>query len=157
MRSIRQRTLALLLSILLISLGLMSWRSYRDAQHEIEELFDAQLAQSARLVQGLVGHDMDQPTRQALQAALDQVFQGDAGAETGEGETPGAVDPTDPTTPVDPGDATAQERARTLLDEAEALFKGADEALVAGDLGDYQAKMKAAEAKVLEAVKALDE
>ena len=72
MRSIRQRTLALLLSILLISLGLMSWRSYRDAQHEIEELFDAQLAQSARLVQGLVGHDMDQPTRQALQAALDQ-------------------------------------------------------------------------------------
>ena len=72
MRSIRQRTLALLLSILLISLGLMSWRSYQDAQHEIEELFDAQLAQSARLVQGLVGHDMDQPTRQALQAALDQ-------------------------------------------------------------------------------------
>ena len=94
---------------------------------------------------------------ETLQAALDQVFQGDAGAETGEGETPGAVDPTDPTTPVDPGDATAQERARTLLDEAEALFKGADEALVAGDLGDYQAKMKAAEAKVLEAVKALDE
>ena len=70
-RSIRQRTLALLLGTLLVSLSLISWRSYRDAHHEIEELFDAQLAQSARLVQGLVGREMDPPVRQALQTALD--------------------------------------------------------------------------------------
>ena len=69
-RSIRQRTLALLLGTLLISLSLISWRSYRDARHEIEELFDAQLAQSARLVQGLVGREMDPQARGALQAAL---------------------------------------------------------------------------------------
>ena len=70
-RSIRQRTLALLLGTLLVSLSLISWRSYRDASHEIEELFDAQLAQSARLVQGLVGHEMDPQARRALQEALD--------------------------------------------------------------------------------------
>lgn len=58
-RSIRQRTLALLLGTLLVSLSLISWRSYRDARHEIEELFDAQLAQSARLVQGLVMREME--------------------------------------------------------------------------------------------------
>ncbi|WP_417792516.1 ATP-binding protein [Stutzerimonas xanthomarina] len=70
-RSIRNRTLVLVLGILLLSLSLISWRSYRDARHEIEELFDAQLAQSARLVQGLVMHDMEPSSRQALQSALD--------------------------------------------------------------------------------------
>jgi two-component system sensor histidine kinase QseC len=70
-RSIRHRTLALLLGTLLVSLSLISWRSYRDARHEIEELFDAQLAQSARLVQGLVGREMDPQARRALQQALD--------------------------------------------------------------------------------------
>lgn len=70
-RSIRQRTLALLLGTLLVSLSLISWQSYRDARHEIEELFDAQLAQSARLVQGLMVRDMDRQTRDALQQALD--------------------------------------------------------------------------------------
>lgn len=70
-RSIRQRTLALLLGTLLLSLSLISWRSYRDAHHEIEELFDAQLAQSARLVQGLIVSEMSPQARQALQTALD--------------------------------------------------------------------------------------
>ncbi|MBU1458224.1 MAG: sensor histidine kinase N-terminal domain-containing protein, partial [Gammaproteobacteria bacterium] len=70
-RSIRNRTLVLVLGILLLSLSLISWRSYRDARHEIEELFDAQLAQSARLVQGLVMHEMEPSARQALQTALD--------------------------------------------------------------------------------------
>ncbi len=70
-RSIRQRTLALLLGTLLVSLSLISWRSYRDARHEIEELFDAQLAQSARLVQGLVMREMEPQARQGLQTALD--------------------------------------------------------------------------------------
>ena len=69
--SIRNRTLALVLGTLLVSLSLISWRSYRDARHETEELFDAQLAQSARLVQGLVMREMDAPARRALQQALD--------------------------------------------------------------------------------------
>ena len=70
-RSIRNRTLVLVLGILLLSLSLISWRSYRDARHEIEELFDAQLAQSARLVQGLVMRQMEPSARHALQSALD--------------------------------------------------------------------------------------
>ncbi len=71
-RSIRNRTLVLVLGILLLSLSLISWQSYRDARHEIEELFDAQLAHSARLVQGLVMREMDPQARQSLQAALDE-------------------------------------------------------------------------------------
>jgi uncharacterized membrane protein (UPF0182 family) len=94
---------------------------------------------------------------ETLQEALDKVFEGDAGAETGEGAVPEGVEPNpaepgEPETPVD-----AKERVRGLLDEAEVLFTGADEALKAGDLGAYQTKMKAAEAKIAEAAKVLDE
>ena len=71
-RSIRNRTLALVLGALVLSLSLISYQSYRDAGHEIEELFDAQLAQSARLVQGLVVREMSPQVRQSLQAALDE-------------------------------------------------------------------------------------
>lgn len=71
-RSIRNRTLVLVLGILLLSLSLISWQSYRDARHETEELFDAQLAHSARLVQGLVMREMEPQARQSLQAALDE-------------------------------------------------------------------------------------
>ncbi len=91
---------------------------------------------------------------ESLQAALDQVFQGDAGAQTGEGDPGTTPTPTEPTTP---SDQTGSERARSLLDEAEVLFKGADDALKAGDLAGYQAKNSAAQEKVAEAVKALDE
>ena len=45
-RSIRSRTLALVVGTLVLSLSLISWQSYRDARHETEELFDAQLAHS---------------------------------------------------------------------------------------------------------------
>lgn len=71
LRSIRSRTLALVLGVLCIALTLISWRSYIDAQHEIEELFDAQLAQGARLLEGMVGRDLPPATRAALQQALD--------------------------------------------------------------------------------------
>lgn len=71
-RSIRRRTLALVIGTLMVALALISYRSYRDAAHEIEELFDARLAQSARLLVGLVDHRMPADTRQALQAALDE-------------------------------------------------------------------------------------
>ncbi len=81
-----------------------------------------------------------------LQEALDQVFQGDAGADTG--EQPVADDPTDPVD-VEPGDAP--EQARDLLDEAQALFESADQALRGGDLAGYQADVDAAQAKMEEA------
>lgn len=72
MRSIRSRTLVLVLGLLGVSLTLMSLKGYRDAHHEIEELFDAQLAHSARLLQGLAGQELDETARHRLQAALDQ-------------------------------------------------------------------------------------
>lgn len=75
MRSIRARTLLLVLGLLTLSLGLIAYQSYRDAQHEIEELFDAQLAQTARLLAGVVARDMPLAARQRLQKALDQAVQ----------------------------------------------------------------------------------
>ena len=69
--SIRTRTLALVLGVLSLALSLISWRSYTDARHEIAELFDAQLAQTARLLEGLVARDLPPETHAALQKALD--------------------------------------------------------------------------------------
>ncbi|SDS75679.1 ATP-binding protein [Pseudomonas oryzae] len=75
LRSIRTRTLARVLGVLALALTLISWRSYSDAQHEIEELFDAQLAQSARLLEGMVGRDPSPEIRAAMQQALDAALQ----------------------------------------------------------------------------------
>ncbi|WP_332670252.1 sensor histidine kinase [Aromatoleum sp.] len=72
MRSIRTRTLALVLGLLAVSLATISWKSYKDAEHEIEELFDAQLAQTARLLEGMVAREMPRSARESLQRALDQ-------------------------------------------------------------------------------------
>lgn len=74
MPSIRARTLLLVLGMLSLSMTLISYKSYRDAQHEIEELFDAQLAQTARLLAGMVGRDMPTTDLRALQDALDQAL-----------------------------------------------------------------------------------
>ena len=71
-KSIRSRTLAIVLGLLGVSLAGISWMSYRDAQHEIEELFDAQLAQTARLLEGMVSRDMTPAARESLQQALSQ-------------------------------------------------------------------------------------
>lgn len=116
-----------------------------------------------------------------LQQALDQVFQGDSGAKTGENPitepppgqapTPGAPAPNPTTAPspapgsVPSGSAAPQpapstsakgpEAAKKLLAEAETLFGEADAALKAGDLANYQAKQNAAKDKVVEAMKAL--
>lgn len=71
MRSIRARVLGVVLALLLVLLTAMSWRSYLDAQHEIEEVFDAQLAHAARLVAALVGPNAGEQDNQRLQSALD--------------------------------------------------------------------------------------
>ena len=76
LRSIRARTLVLVLGLLSVSMTLISYKSYRDANHEIEELFDAQLAQTARLLQGMLGVGQSALVRQRLQASLDAAFAG---------------------------------------------------------------------------------
>lgn len=72
MRSIRARTLLLVLGVLSISLTLISWKSYLDARHEIEEIFDAALAQSSRLLAGMVSRERGDPTLETMQSALDR-------------------------------------------------------------------------------------
>ncbi len=87
-----------------------------------------------------------------LQAALNEVFQGDAGADTG--EKPSEEKPAQ-TTP--PPAAEAKEQAKILLRESMDLFAAADEALKAGDLAGYQQKQKEAQAKTEEAFKLLEQ
>ncbi|MGL1834313.1 sensor histidine kinase [Rhodocyclaceae bacterium SMB388] len=82
MRSIRSRTVFLVLGLLGVSMTLLSLKSYVDAKHEIEELFDAQLAHGARLIAGMVGADMPSTARLALQQSLDTAVSAPR-AETG--------------------------------------------------------------------------
>ncbi|WP_331714574.1 UPF0182 family membrane protein [Auraticoccus cholistanensis] len=86
-----------------------------------------------------------------LQEALDQVFGGDAGADTGEegvdGEQP--AEPSEPTGEVDNPAAVA------ALESAEAAFEDAETALRDGDLATYQQKTDEARARIEDALEAL--
>ena len=72
--SIRTRLLVLLLLMLAGSFGLISHKIYNDSVHEVRELFDAQLAQTARLLMGLVRHDLSERERREMQAVLDEAL-----------------------------------------------------------------------------------
>ncbi|WP_260425096.1 UPF0182 family protein [Arachnia propionica] len=89
-----------------------------------------------------------------LQAALDQVFQGDAGAATG--EEPTGEEPT-PNQPTPPDDRTPAEKAKVLVAESVTKHAEADEALRAGDLGGYQRLNTEARQKLEEALALLEE
>ena len=54
MNSVRTRILLPVLVLVLLGDLLISWLVLRDSHHEIEEIYDAQLAQSARLLQGVL-------------------------------------------------------------------------------------------------------
>ncbi|MFC6360261.1 UPF0182 family protein [Luteococcus peritonei] len=90
-----------------------------------------------------------------LQEALDSVFKGDAGADTGEtGTTTGGskapAPAKQPTTP-----AEKQAAAKALLAEADTAFAAAEEALRKGDLATYQKQLAVAKSKVQAAGKLL--
>lgn len=72
MISLRRRLLVILLSLFVLAWVVLAAFSYRNARHEIEELFDAELAQSARVLLALTQHELDEPDER------------DAGAELGE-------------------------------------------------------------------------
>ncbi|MBK8463039.1 MAG: UPF0182 family protein [Nigerium sp.] len=90
-----------------------------------------------------------------LQEALDQVFQGDAGAETGElplsegaaGQPTGTGQPTTP--------QTGEEAAVSAMRRAEQAFTAAEAALRDGDLAAYQARTNEAKAALAEALRAM--
>jgi two-component system sensor histidine kinase QseC len=69
--SIRQRLLFSLLASIIVVGGFTIALSYIDARHEIQELFDAQLAESARIIQSqvlyLLQHDEDHGLRGKLE------------------------------------------------------------------------------------------
>lgn len=54
MTSIRRRTLTLIIGLLLAGLTVLSLFNVHDSNHEIAEIYDAQLAQNARLLQGVM-------------------------------------------------------------------------------------------------------
>lgn len=54
MISIRRRTLTLIIGLLLAGLAVLSAFNLHDSNHEIAEVYDAQLAQNARLLQGVM-------------------------------------------------------------------------------------------------------
>jgi two-component system sensor histidine kinase QseC len=58
--SLRARLLLLLLSATLLLWAVTALLSYREAHHEIDEIFDAQLARSAHILLAQVGHEADE-------------------------------------------------------------------------------------------------
>ena len=92
-----------------------------------------------------------------LQEALDKAFQGDAGANTGEGPTTPPSTPTSPTTPTTPTTPTdAKQAAAALMQQAQDAFTAADKALSSGDLGEYQKQVQVARAALREALAKLN-
>ena len=86
-----------------------------------------------------------------LQQALNQVFQGDAGATTGEGTNTG----TGTTTGGGDSGKTDNAAAVKALAKAQTAFANANKALKEGDLAMYATQIKAAQAAVQELQKAL--
>jgi hypothetical protein len=82
-----------------------------------------------------------------LQQALDEVFAGNSGASTGEEE---ADEPAEPGTGEVDGSAATE-----ALDEAQAAFEAADQALTEGDLGTYQTRIEEAQAATARALEAM--
>lgn len=70
MTSIRRRTLTLIIGLLSLGLLIMSLYNVHDSNHEIAEVYDAQLAQNARLLQGV----MRMPLASAEHAQLYKAF-----------------------------------------------------------------------------------
>lgn len=75
MTSIRQRTLGLSLLVFGLSMLVIGFVSYRYAAHEIEELYDATLAQNARLLEGLLEAPLPDANRNVLLNSLESALQ----------------------------------------------------------------------------------
>lgn len=58
--SLRRRLMVTLLSITAVIWLFSAWLNYRDTHHEIGELFDAQMAQTARTLLSVAGHELSE-------------------------------------------------------------------------------------------------
>lgn len=71
MTSLRQRTLWRVFILLIAGTSLLAYYNYRDSSHEIAEVYDAHLAQNARLLQGVMSLPLAAGDRQKLYGAFD--------------------------------------------------------------------------------------
>lgn len=74
MTSIRRRTLTLILGLLFVGLLIITVFNLHDSNHEIAEVYDAQLAQNARLLQGVMRMPMASKEHAQLYQAFNSVL-----------------------------------------------------------------------------------
>ncbi len=74
MTSLRHRTLTLVLALLILGTLTISFFNFHDSSHEIAEIYDAQLAQSARLLQGVVQMPLPGADREQLYTAFNDAL-----------------------------------------------------------------------------------
>ena len=70
--SLRSRLLRILMALLIVSGSITIWSSYFDAEEEVRELFDAELARSARLLLSLSQAGFDKLNLENLQSYLQE-------------------------------------------------------------------------------------
>ena len=75
MSSIRRRTLILVLGLMLLGTLLVTLFNYFDSAHEIEEVYDAQLAHTARMLQGVMRLPVQDSERDGLYAAFNAALE----------------------------------------------------------------------------------
>ena len=74
MTSIRRRTLTLIIGLMLAGLAVISVLNLHDSNHEIAEVYDAQLAQNARLLQGVMRMPMASQEHAELYRAFNKAL-----------------------------------------------------------------------------------
>lgn len=74
MTSIRRRTLTLIIGLMLAGLTVLSLFNLHDSNHEIAEVYDAQLAQNARLLQGVMRMPLSAPEHTNLYQAFNSAL-----------------------------------------------------------------------------------
>ncbi|MEJ2522750.1 MAG: ATP-binding protein [Gammaproteobacteria bacterium] len=87
-RSIRRFLLWSLIAAVVVSAGASAGWTYLQASHEVEELFDAELAQSARVLAGLADPELLRDHSEDLQEALARAGLYAPGASVASGEAP---------------------------------------------------------------------
>ncbi|MDH4568095.1 HAMP domain-containing protein [Pseudomonas sp. BN414] len=74
MTSLRRRTLGLVMVLLLLGTLIIVYLNYRDSSHEVEEIYDAHLAQNARLLLGVMHMPQANSDRTELFRAFNQAL-----------------------------------------------------------------------------------
>ncbi|GAB1616806.1 ATP-binding protein [Pseudomonas sp. SWRI50] len=74
MSSLRQRTLWRVMVLMLLGTGLLALYNYHDSRREINEVYDAHLAQNARLLQGVMSLPVQEGNREQLYRAFNEAL-----------------------------------------------------------------------------------